>query len=153
MSKRWLELSVGLMIVAGLAALVALALQVSGGNLSRNAENYTITALFQNAAGLGSKARVTMAGVLVGEVVTVAIDPNTLMAQVHMKIRAEVNYLSIDSSASILTAGLLGEKYVGLTVGAEEDVLVDGDMIEDTQSAMVLEELISQFLLNVGTDK
>ena len=153
MSKRWLELSVGLMVVAGIAALVTLALQVSGGNMSRSAEHYSVTALFQNAAGLSPKARVTMAGVTVGEVVAVGIDANTLMAEVHMKINSQVDYLSIDSSASILTAGLLGEKYVGLTVGAEEDVLVDGDMIEDTQSAMVLEELISQFLLNVGTDK
>lgn len=152
MNKRWLELSVGLMIVAGIAALVALALQVSGGNIARNAQHYPISALFENAAGLGPKAKVTMAGVLVGEVVTVAIDPNTLMAQVHMKIRAEVNYLSIDSSASILTAGLLGEKYVGLTVGAEDEMLMAGDVIEDTQSAIVLEELIGQFLLNVGDD-
>ena len=150
MNKRWLELSVGLMMVAGVAALVALALQVSGGNMSRNAESYAITALFDNAAGLGPKAKVTMAGVTVGEVVAVDIDPNALMAEVHMEIYGQVNYLSIDSSASILTAGLLGEKYVGLSVGAEEDVLVDGDVIEDTQSALVLEELIGQFLLNFG---
>jgi len=153
MNKRWLELSVGLMMVAGVAALVALALQVSGGNMSRNAERYAITALFENAAGLGAKAKVTMAGVTVGEVVSVDIDPNALMAKVHMEIYGQVNYLSIDSSASILTAGLLGEKYVGLSVGAEEDVLVDGDVIEDTQSALVLEELIGQFLLNFGDNK
>jgi phospholipid/cholesterol/gamma-HCH transport system substrate-binding protein len=153
MNKRWLELSVGLMMVAGLTALVALALQVSGGNMSRNAEHYAISALFENAAGLGPKAKVTMAGVIVGEVVAVGIDPHTLMAEVHMKINSQVNYISIDSSASILTAGLLGEKYVGLTVGAEDDVLVAGDVIEDTQSALVLEELISQFLLNVGDNK
>ena len=141
------------MMVAGVAALVALALQVSGGNMSRNAESYAITALFDNAAGLGPKAKVTMAGVTVGEVVAVDIDPNALMAEVHMEIYGQVNYLSIDSSASILTAGLLGEKYVGLSVGAEEDVLVDGDVIEDTQSALVLEELIGQFLLNFGDNK
>ncbi len=150
MNKRWLELSVGLMMVAGVAALVALALQVSGGNMSRNAQSYAISALFENAAGLGPKAKVTMAGVTVGEVVSVAIDPNALMAVVNMEIYGQVDYLSIDSSASILTAGLLGEKYVGLTVGAEEEVLVDGDVIEDTQSALVLEELIGQFLLNFG---
>jgi len=153
MNKRWLELSVGLMVVAGVAALVALALQVSGGNMSRNAESYKVTALFDNAAGLGPKAKVTMAGVTVGEVVAVNIDPNALMAEVHMEIYGQVNFLSIDSSASILTAGLLGEKYVGLSVGAEEDVLADGDVIEDTQSALVLEELIGQFLLNVGDNK
>ncbi len=150
MKKRWLELSVGLMMVAGVAALVALALQVSGGSMTRNTDHYTVTALFANAAGLAPKAKVTMAGVTVGEVVSVGIDPYALMAQVHMKIDGQVDYLSIDTSASILTSGLLGEKYVGLTVGAEEDVLVDGDVIEDTQSALVLEELIGQFLLNFG---
>ena len=153
MNKKWLELSVGLMVVAGVAALVALALQVSGGNMSRNAQSYAISALFENAAGLGPKAKVTMAGVTVGEVVSVVIDPNALMAKVNMEIYGQVDYLSIDSSASILTAGLLGEKYVGLTVGAEEEVLVDGDVIEDTQSALVLEELIGQFLLNFGDNK
>ena len=153
MKKKWLELSVGLMMVAGVAALVALALQVSGGNMSRNTQSYAISALFENAAGLGPKAKVTMAGVTVGEVVSVVIDPNALMAKVNMEIYGQVDYLSIDSSASILTAGLLGEKYVGLTVGAEEEVLVDGDVIEDTQSALVLEELIGQFLLNFGDNK
>jgi len=118
--------------------------------MSRNTQNYAITALFENAAGLGPKAKVTMAGVTVGEVVAVGIDPNALMAQVQMEIYGQVDYLSIDTSASILTSGLLGEKYVGLTVGAEDDVLVDGDVIEDTQSALVLEELIGQFLLNFG---
>ena len=153
MNKRWLELSVGLMMVAGLAALVALALQVSGGNMSRNDDNYALSALFENAAGLGPKAKVTLAGVTVGEEVAIGIDPNTFMAEVHMQIHGQVNYLSIDSSASILTAGLLGEKYVGLTVGAEEDMLVAGDVIEYTQSSLVLEELIGQFLLNLGDNK
>jgi phospholipid/cholesterol/gamma-HCH transport system substrate-binding protein len=153
MNKRWLELSVGLMMVAGLAALVALALQVSGGNVSRNDESYALSALFENAAGLGPKAKVTLAGVTVGDVVAIGIDPNTLMAKVHMQIHGQVNYLSIDSSASILTAGLLGEKYVGLTVGAEDDLLVAGDVIKYTQSSLVLEELIGQFLLNLGDSK
>ena len=150
MQKRWIEISVGLMLVAGVAALVSLALQVSGGSLAREADRYPLSALFENAAGLGSKAQVTLAGVTVGEVVAVSIDPLTLMARVQMQIHGDVNYLSTDSSASILTAGLLGEKYVGLTVGAEEDMLVAGDVIEDTQSALVLEELIGQFLLNLG---
>mgnify|MGYP001185884761 FL=1 len=149
MNKRWLELSVGAMMVAGIAALVALALQVSGGSM-RNVGHYPVSALFENAAGLGPKAKVTMAGVTIGEVVAVGIDPDTLMAEVRMQIDGQINYLSIDSSASILTAGLLGEKYVGITVGAEDDLLGAGDVIEDTQSALILEELIGQFLINLG---
>ena len=150
MNKRWLELSVGAMMMAGIAALVALALQVSGGSMPRNVGHYPVSALFENAAGLGPKAKVTLAGVTIGEVVAVGIDPATLMADVRMQIYGQFNYLSIDSSASILTAGLLGEKYVGITVGAEDDLLGAGDVIEDTQSALILEELIGQFLINLG---
>lgn len=150
MNKRWLEVSVGLLLVAGVVALLGLAMQVSGTHLNKGAGQYSITALFENAAGLGPKARVSMAGVTIGEVVAVSIDPNTLMAKVDMQINNDVNYLSLDSSASILTAGLLGEKYVGISVGAEEDLLEAGGVIEDTQSALVLEELIGQFLLNFG---
>ena len=150
MNKRWLELSVGAMMVAGIAALVTLAFQVSGGSMPRNVGHYPVSALFENAAGLGPKAKVTLAGVTIGEVVAVGIDPATLMADVRMQIYGQFNYLSIDSSASILTAGLLGEKYVGITVGAEDDLLGAGDVIEDTQSALILEELIGQFLINLG---
>ena len=150
MNKRWLELSVGAMMVAGIAALVTLAFQVSGGSMPRNVGHYPVSALFENAAGLGPKAKVTLAGVTIGEVVAVGIDPGTLMADVRMQIYGQFNYLSIDSSASILTAGLLGEKYVGITVGAEDDLLGAGDVIEDTQSALILEELIGQFLINLG---
>jgi len=150
MNKRWLELSVGAMMVAGIAALVTLAFQVSGGSMPRNVGHYPVSALFENAAGLGPKAKVTLAGVTIGEVVAVGIDPDTLMADVRMQIYGQFNYLSIDSSASILTAGLLGEKYVGITVGAEDDLLGAGDVIEDTQSALILEELIGQFLINLG---
>ena len=152
MAKKWLEISVGGLLIAGVAALLALAIQVSGSHLNGASDTYRISALFDNAAGLSPKARVTVAGVTVGEVTSVAVDPQTLMAQVDMAIAGEVDYLSIDTSASILTAGLLGEKYVGLSVGAEEDVLVDGGVIEDTQSALVLEELIGQVLLNLGGD-
>ena len=76
------------------------------------------------------------------------LDPEMLMARVEMEIDEDVNFLSLDSSASILTAGLLGEQYIGVTVGAEEEYLKDGEYIEDTQSALVLEELIGKFLFN-----
>ena len=150
MAKKWLEISVGGLLVAGVVALLALAIQVSGSHLSGSNSQYQVSALFDNAAGLSPKARVTLSGVTIGEVTSVGIDEQTLMARVDMAIDGQVNYLSLDTSASILTAGLLGEKYIGLSVGAEEDMLVDGDIIEDTQSALVLEELIGQVLLNLG---
>ncbi|MGB0446749.1 MAG: outer membrane lipid asymmetry maintenance protein MlaD [Pseudomonadales bacterium] len=150
MAKKWLEVSVGGLLVAGVVALLALAIQVSGSHLGGSNSQYQVSALFDNAAGLSPKARVTLSGVTIGEVTSVGIDEQTLMARVDMAIDGQVNYLSLDTSASILTAGLLGEKYIGLSVGAEEDMLVDGDIIEDTQSALVLEELIGQVLLNLG---
>ncbi|HBD23798.1 MAG TPA: outer membrane lipid asymmetry maintenance protein MlaD [Oceanospirillaceae bacterium] len=152
MAKKWLEISVGGLLVAGVVALLALAIQVSGSHLNGSNSQYQISALFDNAAGLSSKARVTLSGVTIGEVTSVSIDKQTLMARVDMAIDGQVDYLSLDTSASILTSGLLGEKYIGLSVGAEEDMLVDGDIIEDTQSALVLEELIGQVLLNLGGD-
>jgi phospholipid/cholesterol/gamma-HCH transport system substrate-binding protein len=150
MAKKWLEISVGGLLVAGVVALLALAIQVSGSHLSGSKSQYQVSALFDNAAGLSPKARVTLSGVTIGEVASVSIDEQTLMARVDMAIDGQVNYLSIDTSASILTAGLLGEKYIGLSIGAEDDMLVGGDIIEDTQSALVLEELIGQVLLNLG---
>ena len=150
MAKNWLEISVGGLLVAGVVALLALAIQVSGSHLGGSNSQYQDAALFDNAAGLSPKARVTLSGVTIGEVTSVSIDEQTLMARVDMAIDGQVDYLSLDTSASILTAGLLGEKYIGLSVGAEEDMLVDGDIIEDTQSALVLEELIGQVLLNLG---
>jgi len=152
MAKKWLEISVGGLLVAGVAALLALAMQVSGTHMGATSGQYQLSASFDNAAGLSAKARVTLAGVTIGEVERVSIDSQTLMAKVDMAIDGSVDYLTLDSSASILTAGLLGEKYVGLSVGADEDMLVDGDVIEDTQSALVLEELIGQVLLNLGSD-
>jgi len=152
MAKKWLEISVGGFLVAGVVALLALALQVSGTHMGGTSEQYQLSALFDNTAGLSAKARVTLVGVTIGEVEGVSIDSQTLMARVDMTIDSSVDYLTLDSSASILTAGLLGEKYVGLSVGADEDMLVHGDMIEDTQSALVLEELVGQVLLNLGND-
>lgn len=89
-----------------------------------------------------------MSGVAIGQVSSVVLDKELLVAKVALEINNDVDYLSIDSSAAILTAGLLGEQYIGITVGAEEEFLKDGDFIEDTQSALVLEDLIGKFLFN-----
>jgi len=152
MANKWLEVSVGGLLVAGVVALLALALQVSGGHFSGTVSQYRVSALFDNTAGLSPKARVTLAGVTIGEVTAVTIDQQTLMARVDMAIDSKVDYLSMDTSASILTAGLLGEMYIGLSIGADEETLADGDIIEDTQSALVIEELVGQVLLNLSGD-
>lgn len=89
-----------------------------------------------------------MAGVTIGKVVAVDLDHESFMGRVTMELDQRVDNLPVDSTASILTAGLLGEKYIGISIGGEEEVLKDGGVIRDTQSALVLEDLIGKFLLN-----
>ncbi len=152
MRIRGLELAVGFFMLAGALALLVLALKVSGLTLSEGSRSYKVYALFENIGGLTSRSKVTMSGVKIGHVTAIVLDEDQLMARVEMAIDSNVNYLSLDSSASILTSGLLGEKYIGITTGADEEMLQDGDFIEDTQSALVLEELIGKFLFNEATE-
>jgi phospholipid/cholesterol/gamma-HCH transport system substrate-binding protein len=147
MHARTIEILVGLFLVFGLLAGLALAVSVSGLSVSSQ-DTYKVYAHFENIGGLTKKAEVTVAGVQVGTVTDISLDPQMLVAKVEMEIFSEVNYLSIDSSVQILTSGLLGGKYIGLSVGAEDEMLVEGSVIEDSQSALVLEELIGKFLFD-----
>jgi len=151
MRTRTIEILVGLFVVCGLLAALALAMTVSGLSGTKQ-DTYKIYAHFDNIGGLSNKAEVTLAGVQIGTVSSIKLDPQMLTAVVEMKIFSEVDYLSIDSSVQILTSGLLGGKYIGLSVGAEEEVLSEGGVIEDSQSALVLEELIGKFLFNKVTE-
>jgi phospholipid/cholesterol/gamma-HCH transport system substrate-binding protein len=148
MRTRWIEISVGFFIIIGALAIIGLALKVSGLNLNDTKDNYTVYARFENIGGLTPRSKVTLSGVQVGEVDSITIDKKRLVALVALKIRTDVDYLSKDTSAQILTSGLLGEQYIGLSVGFESDNLKEGDTIADTQSAMVLEDLIGKFLFN-----
>lgn len=149
MQSRSQELGVGLFMLAGLLAMLLLALRVSGLTLpTSDASTYRVTAFFDNIAGVSPRAKVTMAGVTIGKVVSVEFDKEMYMGRVTMELDGRVDNLPVDSTASVLTAGLLGEKYIGISVGGEEEVLKDGSVIHDTQSALVLEELIGKFLLN-----
>ncbi|WP_415898910.1 outer membrane lipid asymmetry maintenance protein MlaD [Neptuniibacter sp. QD48_11] len=152
MRMRVLEISVGAFVLAGILALVGLALNVSGLSMSTSDNTYTVYARFENIGGLTPRAKVTMSGVTIGKVTSIELDTEQLVAKVSMEINGDVDFLSIDSSAAILTAGLLGEQYIGVTVGAEEEYLSDGGFIEDTQSALVLEELIGKFLFNEASE-
>lgn len=153
MKTTTLELTVGAFIVAGIAALFFMAIKVSGLAAESGKPSYHLYAHFQNAGGLTERAKVTMAGVVIGRVSGVQLDPKTLTARVEMEIFNEVNEISTDSVASILTAGLLGEKYIGIVPGAEEAYLKEGGEIEQTQSSLVLEELIGKFLFNKSTEE
>lgn len=148
MRMRFVELTVGTFMVLGMIALVLMALKVSGLSAKGSGDTYTLKARFENLAGLTARAKVSMSGVTIGRVTKVYLDPEWYSAVVEMEIDNSMNTLTLDTSAAILTAGLLGEKYIGLTVGAEEEFLGEDDWIEDTQSAIVLEELIGRFLFN-----
>ena len=147
-NKGILELWVGLFVVAGIGALGFLAFKVgsfSGGEFS---ETYTVKARFGNVGGLTTKAPVNMAGVRIGRVSEIRIDPNNYDAVVVMSIDKQYDNLPMDTSASILTQGLLGAQFVGLEPGGDDIYLEEGDEITLTQSAVVLEQLISQMLFS-----
>ncbi|KEA63255.1 putative ABC transporter, periplasmic component YrbD [Marinobacterium lacunae] len=148
MRMRTMEIGVGFLMLAGAVALVVLALNISGLSLANQGGGYRVYARFENIGGLTARAKVAMSGVQIGEVTAIRLDPKFLVAEVEMRIRDDVDYLSTDSSAQILTAGLLGEQYIGITPGAEDENLKDGDRIQDTQSALVLEDLVGKFLFN-----
>lgn len=148
MRTRVMEISVGGFMLAGILALILLALNVSGLQLSDSSGSYRVNARFENIGGLAARSKVTLSGVPIGQVKAIRIDERMLMAVVEMDINGSVDYLSRDSSAQILTSGLLGEQYIGITPGADDEMLKDGDTIENTQSALVLESLVSKFLFN-----
>jgi phospholipid/cholesterol/gamma-HCH transport system substrate-binding protein len=148
MQTRTMEIGVGLFLLAGLLALLLLALRVSGLTVADSADTYKLYANFDNVAGLTVRAKVTMAGVTIGKISAIDLDRDSYTARVTMDVQRRVDNLSTDSTASILTAGLLGEKYIGISVGGDEALLKEGGVIHDTQSALVLEDLIGKFLLN-----
>lgn len=151
MQKSRYDLWVGLFVLIGAAALLFLALK-AGNLLSISFEpTYTVTARFDNIGGLKPRAAIKSAGVVVGRVTAITFDDKSFQANVQMELQKGYAFPK-DSSAKILTAGLLGEQYIGLEPGAEEKTLVAGDNISQTQSAVVLENLISQFLYSKAAD-
>ncbi len=149
MTTRFIEIMVGLFVVLGFLALFMLAMKVS--NLSRLTDNdgYEVTAYFENIGGLKVRSPVTVSGVRVGQITSIVYDADRYEARVVMRIQDEHDYFPIDTTASIYTAGLLGEQYIALEPGAEDDVLTSGDTIEFTQSALVLEEIIGKIVVKL----
>jgi phospholipid/cholesterol/gamma-HCH transport system substrate-binding protein len=149
LQSKVMETWVGVFVALGLLGLFFLSMQVSNlGALKFDDKSYTVTARFSNIGSLKVRAPVSMSGVRVGRVSAIRFDRETFEAVVEMKIEPYFNTIPSDTSASILTQGLLGEQYIGLTPGAMDDPLTDGDKIEMTQSAMILEQLISRFLFS-----
>ncbi|UYZ83880.1 outer membrane lipid asymmetry maintenance protein MlaD [Entomomonas sp. E2T0] len=151
MNNRALEITVGLFVLAGILALALLAFRVSGLTLGDTGQgSYKVTAYFDNVDGLKVRSRVAFAGVTIGKVTAIEMAPKQYQAKVTLELNGDVNYLPEDSTAIIYTAGLLGEKYVGFSLGGEEEVLKEGSVIKDTQSTLVLEDLINKFVM--GSD-
>lgn len=142
------EIIVGMFVAAGLVAIFVLAMKVSNFAEFNDDSAYTVVAEFENIGGLKMRSPVTMAGVRVGRVSNITLDPETYNAQVTISMYSNVDNIPTDTTASIYTAGLLGEQYIGLEAGAEEEFLQDGDVIDLTQPALVLEQVIGQFLFS-----
>jgi phospholipid/cholesterol/gamma-HCH transport system substrate-binding protein len=151
MERSTLDLWVGLFVCAGVGALLILALKVgnmSGLNVS---DTYQVHAHFDNIGGLKPRAPVKSAGVVVGRVAEISFDNEKFLARVTMTL--DKNYkFPRDTTASILTSGLLGEQYVGFVAGGDDKMLAQGDVLRLTQSAVVLENLISQFLYSKAAE-
>lgn len=152
MEKRALEFWVGVFVLAGILALIMLAFKVGNLTSSDVSNAYTVEAKFENIGGLKVKSPVTMAGVRIGRVTGVSFDKKTYQAVVELSIDGRYKNIPDDSSASILTSGLLGEQYIGITPGGSDGYLKQGDRILLTQSALVLENLIGQVMVKLTSD-
>lgn len=147
MSRITLDLWVGIFVVIGMGALMFLALRVGNVSSVDLSNAYTVRAQFDNIGGLKVRAPVKSAGVVVGRVQAITFDSNSYRAAVEMSIAPEFEFPR-DTIGSILTSGLLGEQYIGLDPGGDIEMLESGETLQITQSAIVLEKLIGQFLFD-----
>jgi phospholipid/cholesterol/gamma-HCH transport system substrate-binding protein len=147
---RTIEISVGAFLLAGIIGLIFIAVRVSGVNLSRATGTYTLTARFHDVAGLRVRSKVSMAGVTIGRVAKIGVDSAYGEAIVTFEIDGKIDNLSADCGAQIQTEGILGGRYVNISQGADDKVLKDGDTIRNTQDAVVLENLIGEFITRKG---
>jgi phospholipid/cholesterol/gamma-HCH transport system substrate-binding protein len=145
-STRTIEMSTGLFVLLGFASLFFLVTQITNRELSTDSKSYDVEARFENIGSLKVGAAVSMAGVTIGRVDTINLDQSVYKAVVRMKINATFNQIPNDSDAAIMTSGLLGGQYIGITAGGAEEFLKNGDRIELVQDALVLENLINQLV-------
>ena len=151
MERSTMDLWVGIFVALGVAALLGLAMKVGNLTTSNIGATYTVTANFENIGGLKPRAPVKSAGVVVGRVSDIKFDAATFEAVVSLSVDKRYAFPK-DTFASIFTAGLLGEQYIGLEAGGDDDKLANGDKIIKTQDAVVLEKMISQFLYNKASE-
>lgn len=149
---RSVEIGTGLFVLLGMAALFFLTTQTTGTDSFGDDEAFTVIARFENVGSLTDRAPVAMSGVTIGRVTSVVFDPVALDAEVSFEIDSRFDQIPDDSDASILTAGLLGSQYIGLQAGGSEFYLEEGSEIQFTQSAIVIENLISKYLFNSNSE-
>ena len=147
------ELASGIFLLLGIAALVWLATSATDYGKEIGKETYSISARFQNVGDLRDRAPVKIGGVTVGVVESIELDPVSFEAIVTMSVASRFNEIPSDSGASVLTSGVLGDRYIGLEPGGAPDMLADGDELFITQSALVLEQVIGKYLFNAGSGK
>ena len=150
--NKALEITVGLFIAGGLAALFVLAMKVSNLSQLNKGNGYNVIARFENIGGLKVRSPVKVGGVRVGRVAEISYDNERYQAVVTMKLEGQYDQFPEDTSASVYTAGLLGEQYIALEPGGAEDFLQQGSEIDITQSAVIIEQLISKFLFNKASE-
>lgn len=151
MERTTLDLWVGMFVVGGIAAMVMLAMKVGNLGTYNVSDTYQVHAYFSNIGGLKPKASIRSAGVLVGRVTSISLDTERYEANVVMSLDKRYQFPK-DTFANILTSGLLGEQYIGLMPGGDTEMLKDGDEMKQTQSAMVLEDLIGKFMYNKAAE-
>lgn len=149
MRDRIIEVWVGLFMLISIIALLILALKVSGLSATTGSNSYTITADFDNVGGLKVRSPVTLAGVRIGQVSAIRLDSTRFKAIVTMQINSDQRQLPVDTSASILTQGLLGANYISLRPGFDQTFLRNGSVIQDTHPALILEDLIGQLIFSL----
>jgi len=146
--QRAVEIAVGAFMAAGLIALFFLAMQVSNLSAAGSGDGYLLKARFQNIGSLKVRAPVSMAGVRIGRVESIRFDQDTYEAVVTLRIENQYDRIPDDTFANIYTAGLLGEQYIGLDPGGSDIYLAGGDALMHTQSALILEQIVGQFLFS-----
>jgi len=151
MERTTLDLWVGMFVVAGVAALVMLAMKVGNLGTYNVSDTYQVNAYFTNIGGLKPKASIRSAGVLVGRVTEISLDTEKYEAKVVMTLDKRYQFPK-DTFANILTSGLLGEQYIGLMPGGDTEMLKNGEQVKKTQSAMVLEDLIGKFMYSKAAE-
>jgi len=153
MERRVVEVSVGLLMIAGFLALLILAFKVSNFSMYGKNDSYVVTAKFDNIGDLKPRAPVSIAGVKVGQVESIHLDKKLYKAIVTLRIKTQDNNIPTDSSANIVTAGLLGSNYIAITPGFDPTFLKNNSMITETNSAILLEDMIGQLIFNSKKEK